>query len=41
MPKERGNLLDMLAGEEPGPLARILHELRGEGEGEWGEKCVS
>lgn len=41
MPKERGNLRDMLAGEEPGPLARMLHELTGEGEGEWGEKCVS
>lgn len=41
MPKERGNLRDILAGEEPGILARILHELTGEGEGEWGEKCVS
>lgn len=40
MPKEGFSVLGMLLGDEPGPLERILHGLRGEDEGSWGEKCI-
>ena len=40
MPKEKGSLLGMLRGDEPGLIARISHNLSGEGEGGWGERCI-
>ena len=40
MPKEKFSLLGMLRGEEPGPIARILHNLHNKDEGEWGEICI-
>ena len=40
MPKEKGSVFAMLRGDEPGLLARIKHNLSGEDEGSWGEKCI-
>lgn len=41
MPKEKGSLVGMLLGLEPGPLARIKHDLSDVGEGEWGENSIA
>ena len=41
MPKEAASLSGMLLGDEPGPLARILHSLSGDDEGIWGERCIA
>ena len=40
MPKEKWSLLGMLRGDEPGPIARILHNVHNKDEGEWGERCI-
>ena len=40
MTKEKYSLLKMLRGEEPGPIARILHNFFDGDEGNWGEKCI-
>lgn len=41
MPKERGSLLGMLRGDEPGLIARAFHNLSGGNEGDWGERCIA
>lgn len=41
MPKERVSLFRLLAGDEPGPIKRILHEATGGSEGDWGEECIA
>lgn len=41
MPREKGSLLRMLCGDEPGLIARVMHNLSGEDEGDWGEECVA
>ena len=41
MPREKGSLLKMLCGDEPGPIARILHNLSNGDEGSWGEECIA
>lgn len=41
MPKEKGSLLGMLRGDEPGLIARVFHNLSGGDEGSWGERCIA
>ena len=41
MPKEKASVWGMLRRDEPGPIARLLHNLSGRGEGDWGEACIA
>ncbi len=40
MPKEKFSIFGMIAGDEPGPIARFMHNLFDGGEGDWGEMCI-